>query len=1360
MKSSRLLFSLLLLLILICGLVLAAPSLLSTNFGTSLLVNSINKRIPGSVGVESMSLSWFGGQQLSGITLKGPADETVLRLKRFATDASLLSLARGRLSLGPTVISGLRADIEIGPDGVSNLEKSLLTSRAAPSPTPPKPPIGKTGVMLPVPLTGDIVLEDSSVTLSGQGFEPVALADMRGAVHFENGNKPISAEFKAQAVQGKLKGIIAVEASVTGFDNRGAFDLARADGKMTVRLTDLPVDGIDQLLRQDGRLRAAVGNRLDLAADLTLTKGNAAISVKTSAPRLSADLSATVADHLFRLDRPARLNAVLTSDLLETLTREGTPLRLSANVPVAIQVDTLTSPVSGFQPNATAIKAELTVGDGMIRGKGAMDGLGWSQVAMSVRSDKLAEAVHFKLDGAAEQQGRKGNFHVDASLTNLFDDQGRLQAGKLSADAVVAMKALPVAMLDGLLGQKGLLVAALGTSINLEATCKGTGAGTLAANIEVKSDRLEATVPVQITNRIELQQPARVNFTVAPALVGRFVDPATLGLEKALPLTLSVSHLSAPRPAAGQPAFQPEDTTLTAEIELGDAALQSKTLGTFLLKNTAMHVKGENLAKLDLRGDLVVAPEKGLLRDALGQDLSLTLQASAGIGANGKMQLPACSLTGGGTALKKIFLKGSATKDLATFSLSGPATVDYSLPRQLVARITPKEGMITGLKGPADMQLTVERLTAPMSPFSLAATDIALRLTLKKVDFSAREPISSLSVSQTTVALAASGTDNKATFQVKGKTRFGKTGKEGSLLVDGTIRRFNNKGALDLAGAEYESTVELKKVPVALAEIAGDSRGLLPALLGDTLALDGRIKMTGFTKPEGNAVLKADSERMTLKADVALGKTVTFNVPAELTLQLTPEAFSKLLISGEKTKSKPGYGLRKTATLSAKVTKLTLPLPAKAKDKSSRMGDTSLEAEMTVRDLFLTDQSRTAGFDLLQASLTSGKLSSGVDFTLTGETGSTDSAGPKKAGKLNVAGRLTNLVNTSGSLAPAAMSASLKTDGSNLPVSLVDIVTGSKGKLTSILGTSMQITSNIDTDLAHKSTRFNLSEHTDHSSAEVKAMTEKGYLKLAKDMTADLEVTPALGKIVLAKLNPLLGSAVSADKPITLRVKKEKFQIPVHPFAVKGILVDQARVECGTIILENGGILQGLLALLRVGAGDRLTAQVTPIAARMENGIATYDRADIILDNRNRIASWGKVDVANDRVDMVLGLPAETLDKVFNVGGLSPDYVLQIPVRGTTANPKADWGRAGREIAALVARKQLGSQGPAGRLLEGLLGGSSKPAPPAPPAPGQETQQPQTGTQPAQPPAPTPDGQKQPTQQEEPLQQLLHKLIR
>ena len=58
-------------------LVLAAPTLLGTDFGRSRIAKAANNAIPGTVQIGSLHLSWFGGQSLGGC-------ETVAVVERYS----------------------------------------------------------------------------------------------------------------------------------------------------------------------------------------------------------------------------------------------------------------------------------------------------------------------------------------------------------------------------------------------------------------------------------------------------------------------------------------------------------------------------------------------------------------------------------------------------------------------------------------------------------------------------------------------------------------------------------------------------------------------------------------------------------------------------------------------------------------------------------------------------------------------------------------------------------------------------------------------------------------------------------------------------------------------------------------------------------------------------------------------------------------------------------------------------------------------------------------------------------------------------------------------------------------------------
>ena len=970
MKISRSLLTLVLVLVTGCIFILAGPGLLSTNAGRSLIIGSLNKKIPGTVRIDSLKLSWFGGQQVQGVTVSDPDGQPVVTLGRLTTEASLLSLARGRLSFGRTEIAGLRAKIVVGPDGATNLKKALSAKKAEKKNSQPS----ATGITIPVPLSGEMTLVDSSITLSAEGIDPIALQDVKATARLSSIDTPIQVELSARATQADLSGDISLAASLAGFDRHGTLAPDQMDSMITMRATNLPVDGIDRLLNQAGLLRQALGDHLDLAAEVKLTHGAGEAVVKILSPLLTADITATAANGRFSLTRPAAINARLTSGLIEALGKDR-GLALAADVPITIEVEELTAPVTGFSPNAVGLKAKLSMGDGMIHATGPMNNLGWRKMALTIEAKNLADALTVKLDGVAEQAGNQGVFHIDTDLTQLFDEQGKLQPEKISTNAKVVLESLPMALFDGLLDQDGLLT-----------------------------------------------------------------------------------------------------------------------------------------------------------------------------------------------------------------TLAGP-----------------------------------------------------------------------------------------------------------------------------------------------------------------TLAMELRTKTAGLTAPRGTVSINARAARLTVSGELTVGETVSLTGPAVINLDLTPAAFARLQTAGDRKKSgsseKKGgtYRLEKNAAITATVRSLRLPRAGKVPDGRTKSGDLALEMDISAQNLFLADSDQTAGFTNLRAEISTDALAQGLDLKISGEVKKTTDI---QKGSLTAEGRLGNLLDSAGALSTATMTAALRTEMNSVPMALLDILAGTKGKLAETLGKTMTVTGDTDLNLTRKSGPINFSEQTPYSKAELAALLGDGLLQLERPLSAELEITPALARIVLAKVNPLLARAVSADRPITLRVNKENFQIQVSPYDTAKVQVGQARAEFGTVTLENGGILRGLLALLKTGSGDYLTVQITPIIARIENGVATYERTDFILDNRIKVASWGRVDLVRDQVEMVLGLPAETLGKIFGIYGLAPDYILQIPVDGPTAAPKVNWAAAGREIAVLTARKKLGAKLPGGKLLEGLLGNGTAPPPPTKQGPDQQQQ---TSPEP---------------QEQTPVQQLLRRLIK
>jgi hypothetical protein len=1171
MKLSRLLLVLALIIIISCCTVLAAPTLLSTGAGKSFLLNKINSNIPGMISIKNLKLAWFSGQHVEGFAVSDLEGNQVLGAERLTTEATLLSMILGNLHFSSTEVSGLRAEIIVDEDGTTNLQTALTTAQQSPD---RQPDSSSKNIIMPVAITGDLSLTDIKVSITAPDIEPLLIEDISSRLTIVSPQEPIQFTLTARASQGTMSGDISLRGSVKGFDATGTLRPDQAGADIKLKLASLPTNGLDLLLNMDGLLLESLGNQLDMNVDVRVNKGRGEIALALKSPRLKADISAVAADNYLNLTKPATVNGLLTSGLLGILTRKSeTKLALAADVPVILEITELNAPLAGFSPETTTIKAKLAIADGSIRSKGPINGLGWRNVSARIAAPNLSSDIKIGIDSAVEQQGRKGGMHVDGSLSNLFDKEGRLQPDKIDADIVIDLITMPVVILDGILGQQGLLLTALGPHIDMNASCKSVGTENLEAAVSISTEKLTATLPISIGKRVALKNTAEISYLLSPELAERYL---------------------------------------------------------------------------------------------------------------------------------------------------------------------PKDGLIAGLKKPAKLQIAVSSLDAPPS-LSFSDTTLQARGEIAALSLASGKPLGSVDITGFSLDLLANGKENRVTVNASGKAGAGDEEKPGNFRVDASVTGFLQKDTVTMDQAAVNGSISLAGLPTALAEAMAGTDGLITALTGPTMTVDIKADLHDVASPKGTIAVHAKAARMKAQANIGLAEKITLREPAYLSLNLTPEGFAKLLALKKESKSRKegsSYGLLKDTTIEARMKNLSMPLPAK--DKKADLGQLAVELEVLTKQFMLSDEKKkqAAGFEFLQANLTSSGLARDLEFTVHGNTDA--------KGNVKVSGVLAGLFDNTGNFNPAGAAADIKVDVNELPVSLLDILADTNTMLTSVLGDRMKITGTAKVDLAKKNGPFNLVTASPLSSAKLDAAMVDGLLQLKEPATAELEVTPALAKYTLAKMNPLLAHAVSADRPVTFTVRKENFEIPVDPYDVKRIEVGEAKAEFGTVILENSGVLQALLALLKTGSGNRLTATTTPVLAQVKNGIATYERTDIILDNKISVATWGNIDLVQDQVNMVLGLPAETLDKVLNIDGLSADYVMQIPVEGSTSSPKVNWQKAGRDIALLLSSSRLDQNLPgAGSLLQG----SSPAAPTAPRQPVSEKQKEQ----------PQPQQVPQKEQPPDPMQQLLNK---
>ena len=110
-----------LLLLLVVGLVAAAPTIISNTPLLHEAVQFATGDVNGTVTVQSANLGWFSPVQISKIVVKGAQGEAVAEIESVATEKTLLSLAKDYTTLGNIVIRQPRIRVVTRPGG-SNVE--------------------------------------------------------------------------------------------------------------------------------------------------------------------------------------------------------------------------------------------------------------------------------------------------------------------------------------------------------------------------------------------------------------------------------------------------------------------------------------------------------------------------------------------------------------------------------------------------------------------------------------------------------------------------------------------------------------------------------------------------------------------------------------------------------------------------------------------------------------------------------------------------------------------------------------------------------------------------------------------------------------------------------------------------------------------------------------------------------------------------------------------------------------------------------------------------------------------------------------------------------------------------------------
>ncbi len=135
--------------------------------------------------------------------------------------------------------------------------------------------------------------------------------------------------------------------------------------------------------------------------------------------------------------------------------------------------------------------------------------------------------------------------------------------------------------------------------------------------------------------------------------------------------------------------------------------------------------------------------------------------------------------------------------------------------------------------------------------------------------------------------------------------------------------------------------------------------------------------------------------------------------------------------------------------------------------------------------------------------------------------------------------------------------------------------------------------------------------------------------------------------------------------------------------ALVNLRVSGARYHLSSVEI-SAGLNIGVSEIKRRSVEVRTSAmQVRHVPSRKAFITNKVDMSVGSLD----LSIWGEHESATGAIDMVVGLPAELLERTLGLSGLPEGFLLPVALRGTTDKPEVDYAGTAKRLASLIVRK-------------------------------------------------------------------------
>lgn len=283
--------------ILLLILVMLLPTIVSTSAGKQIILGQINQAVDGKVEIDSLSLGWFSGLKISGVSFRDNAGTTAVSVDEIRLHPKLSSLLCGQIHLSDGLIDKPVVEIRVVPGTEKKVSK--------PADYPSEPSVKKEGqpIALPLEKLGLELRQGSAVITTAQPPQKLEFKNISTKVSINPIGQASTLNF-AMAVAGMGEpGDVKATVMATPTEQIG---LKGTSGDVQVELVNIKLEDFKPLLALAGQ-NMEIAGLVNLKADVKLVDGQ---FEKIAADAVVENFKQTADGKTTTLEKPVKINAL------------------------------------------------------------------------------------------------------------------------------------------------------------------------------------------------------------------------------------------------------------------------------------------------------------------------------------------------------------------------------------------------------------------------------------------------------------------------------------------------------------------------------------------------------------------------------------------------------------------------------------------------------------------------------------------------------------------------------------------------------------------------------------------------------------------------------------------------------------------------------------------------------------------------------------------------------------------------------------------------------------------------------------------------------------------------------------------